>query len=107
MPNQPASRILAANSLTIYDNLSHSSQPWRVHLFSSFVLNGEVRCDASWWRDDSTEVKVYGWAYAEYRSLYDSLWLQGWRLYSLDTYVLNGKVLYNALWRKGTVEKPL
>jgi len=107
MPNQPASRILAANSLTIYDNLSHSSQPWRVHLFSSFVLNGEVRYDGNWRSDDSIELRVYGWTYSNYRSFYDGIWAQGWRLYVLESHVLNGQVLYDAVWRKGTVERPL
>jgi hypothetical protein len=49
-----------------------------------------------------SELQVYGWSYANYRTEYNKLFPEGWRLYSLQSYVLsNGDVRYNAVWRPG------
>ena len=78
-------------------------QGWRLYALQSFVLqNGTVRYNAVWRPGNDAEIQVYGWAYADYRSKYDQLWLQGWRLYILDAYVLPGDdVRFNAVWRAG------
>ena len=47
-----------------------------------------------------SEIQVYGWTFADYKTEYDSLWPKGWRLYILQSYVLpNGDLRYNAVWR--------
>jgi hypothetical protein len=66
------------------------------------VLNGQVLYNAVWRPSTTAEIQVYGWAYQDYRAVYDQLWPQGWRLYILQSYVLNGQVLYNAVWRPST-----
>lgn len=60
------------------------------------------RFTAVWEPNNSSEIQVYGWSYADYRNKYDQLWGQGWRLYSLQPYVVNNQVRYNAVWRPST-----
>ena len=59
------------------------------------------RVTAAWRKSSVEEKQVYGWEYAHYRKLYDTLWPQGWRLYQLENTVVDGKVLYSAVWRRG------
>jgi murein DD-endopeptidase MepM/ murein hydrolase activator NlpD len=60
---------------------------------------GPVRYTAVWRPSSEGEIQVYGWAYQDYRNLYDQLWPQGWRLKLLSVYVVNGQVRYTAVWR--------
>src|SRR5262245_2198925 len=60
---------------------------------------GPVRYTAVWRPSAEGEIQVYGWAYQDYRNLYDQLWPQGWRLKLLSVYVVNGQVRYTAVWR--------
>jgi hypothetical protein len=61
------------------------------------------------WRPGThAETQVYDWTYPDYRTEYNTLFLEGWRLYILNAYVLPGdKVRYDAVWKKGTIDRPL
>ena len=63
---------------------------------------GPVRYTAVWRPSTEGEIQVYGWAYPDYRNLYDQLWPQGWRLKLIQPYVVNGQVRYTAVWRPST-----
>ncbi len=81
-------------------------QGWRLYILQAYVLaNGNVLYNAVWRPAGNTgEQQIYGAAYTQFRSVYDTLYPQGWRLYILQAYVLpGGNVLYNAVWRPGDV----
>jgi Bacterial tandem repeat domain 1 len=92
---------------TLYNKLGHEG--WRLYILDSYVLtDGTVRYNAVWRPGNHAETDIYGYTYADYRTLYDTLWNEGWRLYILNAYVLPGdEVRYDAVWRQGTINRPL
>jgi hypothetical protein len=82
---------------------------WRLYSLQSYVLlDGTVKYNAVWRPGNHGEIQDYGVTYSQYRSDYNTLWLEGWRLYILQTYVTSGgQVFYNAVWRQGTIDRPL
>ena len=61
-----------------YDKLW--AQNWRLHIFQSYVLSGQVYYNAVWRPGNGEEIQDYGVTYAQYRSNYDQHWQEGWRL---------------------------
>jgi hypothetical protein len=82
---------------------------WRLYSLQSYVMfNGTVKYNAVWRPGDHGEIQDYGVTYSQFRSDYNTYWMEGWRLYILQTYVTpGGAVYYNAVWRQGTVDRPL
>jgi hypothetical protein len=78
-------------------------QGWRLYILQAYVQSdGGVRYNAVLRPAGNTDEKhLYGVTFAEFKSLYNTLFPEGWRLYILQSYVADGDVRYNAVWRSG------